>query len=135
MPERNRRMIISSRWAQVAVLTFLVGFATLGYLAYSLYQEHPPIPERVVAPDGRVVFTGEDVMAGQHIFQKFGLMQLGSIFGHGAYLGPDFTAQYLQFAGRSMLDFISARAAASRRPGPSCRRSSSGTLTIRRRAY
>ncbi|HOB75688.1 MAG TPA: cbb3-type cytochrome c oxidase subunit I [Phycisphaerae bacterium] len=105
MPPTNRRMIISSRWAQVAILTFLIGFTTLGYLAYSMYQDHPPIPQRVVAPDGRVVFAHDDVMAGQHLFQKYGLMQLGSIFGHGAYLGPDFTAQYLQFAGREMLAF------------------------------
>jgi nitric oxide reductase subunit B len=105
MPELNRRMIISSRWAQVAILTFLIGFATLGYLAYAMYADHPPIPQRVVTTDGRLVFTGDDVMAGQHIFQKYGLMELGTIFGHGAYLGPDFTAQYLQLAGRNMLKF------------------------------
>jgi nitric oxide reductase subunit B len=40
-------------------------------------------------------------MAGQHVFQKYGLMQYGTIFGHGAYLGPDFTAQYLHIGRRA----------------------------------
>jgi len=47
---------------------------------------------RVVDPDGREVFTGADVEAGQKLFLRYGLMQYGSIFGHGAYLGPDYTA-------------------------------------------
>ncbi len=52
-----------------------------------------------------MVFTGEDVIAGQHVFQKYGLMQFGTIFGHGAYLGPDFTAQYLHKASQAMVAF------------------------------
>jgi nitric oxide reductase subunit B len=94
----RRKMVVSSLWLQFAVLTFIIGFAVLGYLAYSIYAEHPPIAARMVAPDGEVVFTREDVMRGQHLFQRFGLMQFGTIFGHGAYLGPDFTAQYLHHA-------------------------------------
>jgi nitric oxide reductase subunit B len=94
----RRKMVVSPLWLQFAVLTFIVGFAVLGYLAYSIYAEHPPIPARAVGPDGETVFTGEDVMSGQHHFQRYGLMQFGTIFGHGAYLGPDFTAQYLHEA-------------------------------------
>jgi nitric oxide reductase subunit B len=95
-------MTISPAWLQVAILTFVIGFAILGYLAYRITWEHPPIPARVLAPDGQVVFTGGDVLAGQHLFQKYGLMQFGTIFGHGAYLGPDFTAQYLHRAAAGM---------------------------------
>jgi nitric oxide reductase subunit B len=94
----RRRMVVSSLWLQSAILTFIIGFGVLGYLAYSIYWEHPPIPGRTVTPGGELVFTGEEVMAGQHLFQRYGLMQYGSIFGHGAYLGPDFTAQYLHRA-------------------------------------
>ena len=89
------RMVISTLWLQVAAITFLIGFAVLGYLAYRINADHPPMPERVIAPDGALVFSGEEVLAGQHLFQRYGLMQYGTIFGHGAYLGPDFTAQYL----------------------------------------
>src|SRR5262245_62686758 len=88
-------MLVSSLWLQSVVLTFLIGFAILGYLAIRVYREHPPVPGRVVSESGRTVFTGEDVRAGQESFLTFGLMQYGSIYGHGAYLGPDFTADYL----------------------------------------
>ena len=59
--------------------------------------------------DGSTLFTGDDIMAGQHVFQKYGLMQYGTIFGHGAYLGPDFTAQYLREAAGMMIDFHRGR--------------------------
>jgi nitric oxide reductase subunit B len=101
-------MVVSSLWLQVAVLTFVVGFTVLGILAYLITAEHPPIPQRVLRPDGTVLFAAADVMGGQHVFQKYGLMQFGTIFGHGAYLGPDFTAKYLHQAGTAMRKFHEA---------------------------
>src|SRR4029079_14870887 len=62
------------------------------------YTAAPPIAAKVLAPDGRVVYTGDDVRAGLALFLRNGLMEYGSIFGHGAYLGPDFTADYLHRA-------------------------------------
>ena len=94
MDKPRRTMVISKAWFQASILTFLFGFAVLGYLAYRISWDHPPIRKEVRAADGAVLFTGDDVMAGQHLFQKYGLMQLGTIFGHGAYLGPGFAAQY-----------------------------------------
>jgi nitric oxide reductase subunit B len=90
MNKASKRMVISNKWFQAAVITFLIGFSILGYLAYRIYGESPPIPETVVTPQGDALFSAADIMAGQHIFQKYGLMQYGTIFGHGAYLGPDF---------------------------------------------
>ncbi|HEX8948638.1 MAG TPA: cbb3-type cytochrome c oxidase subunit I [Dissulfurispiraceae bacterium] len=98
-------MLISRLWLQAAVLTFIIGFTVLGYLAVRIYWEHPPIPQKVFAANGDILFTGEDVMTGQHLFQKYGLMQFGTLFGHGAYLGPDFTAQYLHLACEEMTSF------------------------------
>ena len=86
---------LSPRWMQAIVVTFLFGFAILGYLAIRVYEEHPPVPGRVVSEDGQSLFTGEDIRSGQELFLTYGLMQYGSIYGHGAYLGPDFTADYL----------------------------------------
>ena len=100
--ERASTMDVSSLWAQVAVITFVVGFGILGYLAFSIYHRQPPVPLEVVSEDGQVLFGRDDIMRGQHLFQKYGLMQFGTLFGHGAYLGPDFTAQYLDRAVRSM---------------------------------
>ncbi|RJQ76462.1 MAG: nitric-oxide reductase large subunit [Desulfobacteraceae bacterium] len=105
MGQTKQEMVISNRWFQAAVLTFLIGFSILGYLAYRIYGESPPVPATVVTPQGNELFSAADIMGGQHIFQKYGLMQYGTIFGHGAYLGPDFTAQYLHRAGLAMLDF------------------------------
>ena len=107
MNSRPRQMVVSSLWWQIGILTFVVGFAVMGYLAYRINADHPPIPARVATEGGDLLFTGDDVMAGQHIFQKYGLMQHGTIFGHGAYLGPDFTAQYLHHAGLAMLEYYS----------------------------
>jgi nitric oxide reductase large subunit len=92
----RRELLISKGWVQAVALVVLFGFFVLGLLAYRAYSGQPPIPDRVVDPRGEVVFTGEDVRAGQGVFLRNGLMQYGSIFGHGAYLGPDFTADYLR---------------------------------------
>jgi nitric oxide reductase subunit B len=92
----RRGLLISKGWVQAVVLVVLFGFFVLGLLAYRTYSGQPPIPDRVVDPQGKVVFTSEDVRAGQGVFLRNGLMQYGSIFGHGAYLGPDFTADYLR---------------------------------------
>ncbi len=55
-------------------------------------------------PTARCLFTGADITAGQEIFFRNGLMEYGSIFGHGAYLGPDFTADYLHRAALMVID-------------------------------
>jgi nitric oxide reductase subunit B len=85
---------------QVTALVLLFGMAVLGFLGYRAYTADPPIAAQVIAPSGRVLYTGADVTAGQKLFLRHGLMEYGSIFGHGAYLGPDFTADYLHRAGQ-----------------------------------
>ncbi len=93
---------MSKGWVQAVALVVLFGFFVLGLLAYRTYQAKPPTPERVVAPGGEVLYTGEDIRKGQQVFLHNGLMEYGSVFGHGAYLGPDFTADYL----RRSADFV-----------------------------
>ncbi len=95
-------LLISKRWLQAAIFVMVFGFFVLGLLAYRTYKADPPIPDRVVDPSGATVFTGEDISTGQEIFLDNGLMEYGSIFGHGAYLGPDYTADYLHRAARSV---------------------------------
>ena len=94
----RRELLISKGWVQAAMLVTVVGFFVLGLLAYRTYTEHPPIPKRVVDPQGQVLYTSRDVSKGQQVFLHNGLMEYGSVFGHGAYLGPDFTADYLRRA-------------------------------------
>jgi nitric oxide reductase subunit B len=99
MPASGRRELLVSRvWIQAALLVMLFGFFVLGLLAYRTYQAEPPVPARVVDPGGRVLFTGKDISQGQQVFLNNGLMEYGSVFGAGAYLGPDYTADYLRRA-------------------------------------
>jgi nitric oxide reductase subunit B len=100
----ERKMLISKGWIQAVVIVVLCGFLILGILAYRTYTDEPPIPSQVVDPNGQVLFTGADVIAGQEVFLRNGLMEYGSIFGHGAYLGPDFTADYLHRAALIVMD-------------------------------
>jgi nitric oxide reductase subunit B len=92
----RRELLVSGGWVQAVVLTLLFGFLVLGIMGYGTYSGQPPIPEKVVDPAGKTVFTGEDVMEGQKVFLRNGLMEYGSVFGHGGYLGPDYTADYLR---------------------------------------
>ena len=72
-----------------------VTFTLLGYFGAEVYREAPPIPERVVSADGDTLMTGESILDGQTAWQSVGGMQLGSIWGHGAYQAPDWTADWL----------------------------------------
>ena len=87
--------ILSPWWRRASLITMAFGFAVLILLTFKVYHEAPPIPDKVSGPDGAVVFTAADVQDGQQVFLKYGLMDNGSIWGHGALLGPDFSAEYL----------------------------------------
>jgi nitric oxide reductase subunit B len=100
----KRGFLLARGWIQAVLLVTLFGFFVLGILAYNTYTGKPPIPGRVVDPGGRLLFTRGDIMAGQGVFLENGLMEYGSIFGHGAYLGPDFTADYLHRAALLVID-------------------------------
>ena len=93
---------VSKGWIQAVVLVVLFGFFVLGLLAYRTYMAQPPVPARVVDENGSLLFTGSDISEGQQVFLHNGLMEYGSVFGHGAYLGPDYTADYL----RRSSDFV-----------------------------
>ena len=86
---------LSPWWRQAVILVLIFGFTILIGMAVAAYRDAPPIPVTAVGPSGETVFTREDVKAGQQIFLKYGLMENGTIWGHGAYLGPDFSADYL----------------------------------------
>jgi nitric oxide reductase subunit B len=87
---------LSKGWVQGVALVMIFGFFVMGMLALRTYTDSMPLPEQVTGPDGEVVYTGDDVTAGQQIFLRRGLQQYGSVMGHGGYLGPDYTAEYLR---------------------------------------
>ncbi len=79
-------------------------FAVLGYYGREIYRQAPPVPERVVAADGRVLFTGEQIKDGQNVWQSLGGQEVGSVWGHGAYVAPDWSADWLHREATWMLD-------------------------------
>lgn len=93
--EKSESDALSPWWRQGVIIILIVGFSILVFLAIRTYQDAPPIPGTVVGPSGETVFTRDDILGGQQVFLKYGLMDNGTIWGHGAYLGPDFSAAYL----------------------------------------
>lgn len=77
------------------ILVITLSFAVLGYYGFKIYQEAPPLPERIVTTDGQIVFNGQDIKDGQNVWQSIGGQEVGSIWGHGAYTAPDWTADWL----------------------------------------
>jgi nitric oxide reductase subunit B len=102
---QKRPLIIARGWIQVAAVVLIFGFFILGLLTYYTYTDEPPIPDVVKSTNESTLFTRADILSGQQIFLGNGLMEYGSIFGHGAYLGPDFTAEYLHRAALSSIDY------------------------------
>ncbi len=76
---------------------WVVGIFMVSILIYytaNLAKEVPPIPDKVVAADGSVLYTYDDVVEGKGYFQEFDLMDYGTMLGMGAYLGPDFSTEF-----------------------------------------
>ena len=82
------------KWWIPLTFIFVVSFTGVGLIGYETYYEAPPIPD-FVNEAGDPVFTENEILEGQAIFQQLALMDFGSMFGDGANRGPDFTAQAL----------------------------------------
>jgi nitric oxide reductase subunit B len=76
-------------------MVLLVSFAILGWIGVRIYQELPPIADKVVTTDGSVVIDEGEIQAGQNVWQSLGGMEVGSVWGHGSYVAPDWTADWL----------------------------------------
>jgi len=81
-------------WAAFAIVV-IVSFSILGWIGTRIYQEMPPIPDRVVTVEGQEIIASGDIGRGQNVWQSLGGMETGSIWGHGSYVAPDWTADWL----------------------------------------
>ncbi|MGP1718471.1 MAG: nitric-oxide reductase large subunit [Methylophilus sp.] len=79
----------------ILIAVLIATFTILGYMGAEIYRSAPPVPASVVSGDQRLNFAEADILAGQSHWQSIGGMQVGSIWGHGAYQAPDWTADWL----------------------------------------
>ncbi len=79
----------------IFVAVFIFSFAILGWVGTEIFRQVPPIPRQVVTSEGVFMIPAEQVSDGQNVWQAMGGMQVGSIWGHGSYVAPDWTADYL----------------------------------------
>lgn len=95
-------------WTLIIVLASTFGI--LGISGVEVYKQAPPIPERVVSASGEVITTRDGILEGQTAWQSIGGMQLGSIWGHGAYQAPDWSADWLHRELMAWLDLAAQEA-------------------------
>lgn len=86
------------------VLLLTASFGVLLWTGDEIYRKAPPMPEQVISPDGEVLYTRVDIEKGRQVWQSFGGMQLGSIWGHGGYVAPDWSADWLHREAVALLD-------------------------------
>lgn len=79
----------------ILVLIMTITFTILGYYGAEVYHEAPPVPKQFVTENGKLVYSQEDIYRGQSAWQSIGGMSIGSVWGHGAYQAPDWTADWL----------------------------------------
>jgi nitric oxide reductase subunit B len=103
MPTYSSHFSIRRLWSIFAV-SMLVMFGTLLYFGAQIYQAAPPIPSVVRSADGSTIFTAEQIQSGQSVWQSMGGMQQGSIWGHGSYVAPDWSADWLHREALALLD-------------------------------
>ena len=97
---------LSAWWRHGVIIVMVVGFAVLSFVTVKTYTNAPPIPGRVTDERGATIFTRDSIEAGQEVFLKYALMEHGTLWGHGAYLGPDYSAEYLHRLTEIMRDTI-----------------------------
>ena len=76
-------------------LVLVVSFAVLGGVGIKVLRSAPPIPSQVVTTEGQVLFDGRTIQDGQGAWQSIGGQEIGTIWGHGSYVAPDWSADWL----------------------------------------
>lgn len=89
----------------IAILSFVVAMGIILVGGMMSKDQLPPYPGKVVDSTGKVLFSKADILAGQDVYQRYGLMDHGSVWGHGSQRGPEFSALTLHLVGDVVRDF------------------------------
>jgi nitric oxide reductase subunit B len=99
----------TSRLWKVLGAMLLVSFAILLFMGREIYLAAPPIPTEVKSASGTTIYTEEDIQTGRKVWQTIGGQQVGSIWGHGGYVAPDWSADWLHREAVALLDLWAVR--------------------------
>ncbi len=97
-----------SLWIGLGLL-LATSFSVLLWIGTEIHRQMPPVPSAVVTDQGETVFTRADIEKGRQVWQSIGGHQLGSIWGHGSYVAPDWTADWLHREALAWLDIRSSK--------------------------
>ena len=98
-------------WVALAIV-IIGSFAVLGGVGRKMISEAPPIPD-VYNTDGQLLFTGSSITDGQGVWQSIGGQEIGTVWGHGAYVAPDWSADWLHRESEILLNTWAVRAGAA----------------------
>lgn len=80
----------------VLLATLVLSFTVLIAGGFWIFKSMAPRPLKIIDSKGITITTREQIEGGQAVFQKYGLMDYGTVLGHGSYRGPDYTAEALK---------------------------------------
>jgi nitric oxide reductase subunit B len=95
-------------WLGLGAL-LVASFGLLLWMGREIYHQAPPVPLQVVTTEGQVVYAADDFTAGRQVWQSIGGMQLGSVWGHGALVAPDWSADWMHREGVELLELLARR--------------------------
>lgn len=100
---------LSPWWLRSLLITIIIGFTVLLFITQQAYDNAPPIPDKVIDEQGQIISGRHEIEQGQAVFLRYGLMNNGTIWGHGGYLGPDFSALALHRTAESTAQFLASQ--------------------------
>jgi len=95
------------------ILITVICFGILVFFGREIYHEKPPVPEKVITENGTVLFTARQIKNGQNVWQSMGGQEVGTVWGHGAYMAPDWSADWLHKEALFLLNKWATRDSAS----------------------
>ena len=97
-------------WALAVVI--IGSFSVLGGEGRKMISGAPPLPD-VYTTDGQLLFTGGSITDGQGVWQSIGGQEIGTVWGHGAYVAPDWSADWLHRESEFLLNTWAVKAGAA----------------------
>jgi nitric oxide reductase subunit B len=73
LPGRIRMKRYWIAFSAVIIISFIV----LSWVGVRIYQQAPPIPDKVITTEGKIVYTKDDIQTGQNVWQALGGMEVG----------------------------------------------------------